>query len=354
MEYLLIKKIMKPKILFLTNRRSLPYSHQIETNSPTTLSSGLSNSIGFVVDMLNKEGYKSKYVQVIDGNSIDKEVTEYKPSIVLIEALWVTPTKLKELIKLHPQVKWIIRIHSEIPFLANEGIAIGWLIEYSKISENIFISTNSTRAGEELKSFLNKNILYLPNYYPTHKHHLHGKEIEGVINIGCFGAIRPMKNHLMQAVAAIKFSNDIHKKLNFHININREATGGNAVLKNLRSLFENSNHKLIEHPWTDHTEFIKIVKEMNIGMQVSLSETYNIVTADMVSNYIPVIVSREIRWVSEEVKVNPNSFKEITDSLHHVYKHLNDKNFLKKNFELLEKNSKESVIEWHKIIKELL
>ena len=53
-------------------------------------------------------------------------------------------------------------------------------------------------------------ILYLPNYYymrPIAKHHY--KPIGKVINIGCFGAIRPLKNHINQAIAAIQLSNEI-------------------------------------------------------------------------------------------------------------------------------------------------
>ena len=86
------------------------------------ITSGLYNSASFIVDFLQNHGVNSKLVSVVDGNSIDKEVTKFNP---VLEALWVTPDKLQELIniKRHKERRWVIRIHSKAPFLSNEGVA---------------------------------------------------------------------------------------------------------------------------------------------------------------------------------------------------------------------------------------
>ena len=90
------------------------------------------------------------------------------------------------------------------------------------------------------------------------------------ISISSFGAIRPMKNQLMQAIAAIKFADDIERELVFHINATRVENKGDSALKNILSLFENTHHKLVQHPWLNHNEFIKVIKGMDICMQVSI------------------------------------------------------------------------------------
>jgi hypothetical protein len=155
---------MKPckKVLFICKKRKTygtgPYTQ--------TVSSGLLNSANFVNDMLVKNGVDSHIVEVIDNNCIDREVTLYKPTHVIIEALWVVPSKFEVLTKLHPNVKWIIRLHSEIPFIANEGIAMEWIFEYMKYS-NIIISVNSPRAERDFNVVTPKPMLYLPNYYPV-------------------------------------------------------------------------------------------------------------------------------------------------------------------------------------------
>ena len=297
----------KSKVLFICKKRHI-YGEEQKRNK-TLKSSGLYNSAKFVSDMLNENGVDSKIVDVIDNNSIDKEVSQYKPTHVIIEALWVVPEKFEVLTKLHPKVKWIIRLHSEIPFLSNEGIAMDWIYKYIKY-RNVHIAANSSDAVNTLESILkNEKLYYLPNYYPiTDPKCDTSNKNKNIVNIGCFGAIRPMKNQLAQAIAAIEFANIIGKSLHFHINTERIEGRGEPILNNIRALFKNNpKHKLVEYPWLDHKEFIKVVKKMDIGMQVSFSETFNIVTADFVANDVAVVVSPEVSWASDFFKVDPNS-----------------------------------------------
>jgi len=54
---------------------------------------------------------------------------------------------------------------------------------------------------------------------------------------------------------------------------------------------------------------------MDLGMQVSLTETFNIVTADFVNNNIPVVTSDEISWVSCLFQANPAESKSILQKM---------------------------------------
>src|ERR1700676_2236752 len=145
--------------------------------------------------MLNQSGIESKVAIVQDNNSIDKIVTEFKPTHVFIEALWVVPEKFITLYELHPDVKWIIRIHSELPFLALEGIAVDWIKRYVLLP-NVFVASNSHRVSEDLEVITGQEVLYLPNFYPTEFEEFRSFVNVGILNVSCFGAIRSMKNHL--------------------------------------------------------------------------------------------------------------------------------------------------------------
>lgn len=269
--------------------------------------------------MLNNNGVTAKLVDVVDNNAIDREVTWYNPTHVIIEALWVTPEKFKVLQKLHPKVKWIVRLHSEIPFLANEGIAMEWIYGYLKY-KNVRLASNSLKSVEELSKLLNVPVIYLPNYYPITNASTPDNK-RNVINIGCFGAIRPLKNQLIQAVAAIEFGNSLGKSIHFHINGNRIEGKGDPILKNIENLFANNpKHKLVKHEWMTHADFIRVIRKMNVGMQVSYSETFNIVAADFVNSNIPVVVSPEIFWVADWYKADPNSVNDIVSKLQFVWK----------------------------------
>lgn len=323
-------KAVTPRVLFILKRREDYGQHP--SYSQQGVSTGLWNSARFVSDMLNDNDIESKVVQVIDNNCIDREVTQYKPTHVIIEALWVVPSKFEVLTKLHPNIQWIIRLHSELPFVAGEGMALDWIQQYVHY-KNVTISCNARRMYDEIRYMLreqcdltlyevNQLVSYLPNYYVDNvKLKRPKKPSNNRINVGCFGAIRPLKNHIAQAFAALKFANDLNRKLDFHVNVGRIEMKGDPVLRNLVALFDGlaqQGHKLHLHMWSPHEQFLEIVKSMDIGLQVSFTETFNIVAADMVANNIPVVVSSEINWVAPPYAA-PTSTIDITKKMKWVW-----------------------------------
>ena len=229
----------KKRILFIVKERH-EYDQLYASKHPST---GLKNSALLVNDMLNEkfDYVESKLVTVIDADGIDKEVTAFKPDVVIIEALFVTPAKFAELKPLHSNVRWIVRIHSKSSFLAQEGIAMHWIGDYLK--QGIKVAFNSQDGYGEFYEmsgrFHPKNkekyesfIYLLPNYYSIaekfeYDYDSRVKNIQQnrTFNVACFGAIRPLKNQLAQAMAAIDVAEQNHLQLSFHMN-NRVEFGG--------------------------------------------------------------------------------------------------------------------------------
>ncbi len=315
--------------------------------NPNRRSSGLFNSTHFIVKALNEKGFKAHIVEVGDNNEIDREVTIYRPRIVIVEALWVVPEKFDILKRLHPHVSWFVHLHSQVPFLAMEGIAIEWLQKYA--DRRIGIITNAVHAFEALTTILPlRELLYLPNVYLgkmqkiklADKHH---------IDIGCFGAIRPMKNQLFQALAAISFAKEMDKPLRFHINASRVETGGEPVLKNLIQLFkETPNAVLVRTLWKEPEVFLQLLNEqIDLGMQVSLTETFNVVSADYVTAGLPIVVSKEIGWVSSESMADCHSMTSILRVIGHVWKNADE---VHRNQYLLARNSENAQLDWARFV----
>jgi len=315
----------KPRILFILKRREdfNPVEH-----SPLGLSTGLFNSASFMVEMLKESKIEADIKVAIDNNCIDRMVRNYNPTHVIIEALWVVPSKFAVLCKLHPNVRWIIRLHSEMPFMAGEGMAMDWLGDYVSY-DNIDIGINAPRMLNEVRTFIGtakgwdktiteNRIFYLPNYYPQDyktKEFNYNKEF---IDIACFGAIRPLKNHMVQAVAALKFANKLDKKLHFHINAGRVEMQGSPVLNNLKGFFQhlhNQGHQMILHEWCPREEFLQLCSYMDIGMQCNFSETFNIVSADLISQGVPVLGCSEIPWASNWFNADPTNSDDICSKL---------------------------------------
>ncbi len=315
----------KTVVLFILKRRG---DFSPEKHNAKGLSTGLFNSATFMSDMLTSLGIDARLEIAIDNNCIDRLVTKHKPTHVIIEALWVVPSKFTILCKLHPTVNWIIRLHSELPFLAGEGMAMDWLGDYSAYPK-ISIGVNAPRMLEEVRTYLQikcqwtqeesyNKVLYMPNFYPQEYKTKTYRPDKEYINIGCFGAVRPLKNHVMQAIAAVKFAEKIGKKLNFHINVGRVEMKGEPVLNNLRSLFEHlydRGHKLIANEWTPREGFLNLCANMDIGLQVSFSETFNIVGADIISQGVPLVGSTEIPWLDEEYSARAQFSDEIYETL---------------------------------------
>jgi glycosyltransferase involved in cell wall biosynthesis len=326
-----------PRVLFALKHRESPWvddstgpdrrHHSGNPMTGQTMGSGLRNSVHFVVGMLRSIGVTADVVEVRDNNDIDREVAAHRPSHVVIEALWVVPEKFEVLKPLHPNVAWVVRNHSQLPFLANEGIAIQWITGY--LARNVEVMCNSPRAVEDVRELArafclpDRLVTCGPNFYPIADTGPAMSRLDRsapVIRVGCFGAVRPLKNHLTQAIAAIAFARSLGKRLEFHVNGTRVEGSGEPVLKNLRAMFEGAHDaKLIEHGWLDHEEFLKLVSAMDAVMQVSFTETFNIVGADAAAAGVPLIASCEVPWLGEYGHADPTSVASMVAVLTEVW-----------------------------------
>lgn len=327
----------KPRILFVLKHRENGDYGCWNYQPGQRLTSGLHNSVVFLVDMLNDMGIEAKMTTVIDNNHIDRHVSEFKPTHCIIEAFWVVPEKFDVLKQLHPRVSWIVRDHSKTEFLAQEGMAFGWTIGY--LQRGVRVACNSPEAVSDLKNLATVSgldpalVVLLPNYYPINHGHVtkdfrpHSRyKAEKKIHVGCFGAIRPFKNQVSQALAALAFVNDINGKLRFHINATRIEGNATPMLNNLRAIFNDLSprHKLVEHEWLEHHHFKQLLTKMDFTTQVSYSETFNIVAADSVDVYVPVVGSKEIPWLPCEMQADPSSVSDMTKKMRQVWNDLHD------------------------------
>lgn len=347
------------RIQFILKHRDNKFSDEY---SGTYLSSGLFNSARLVQEMLRDVlGYETEIVHALDNNSIDRLVTRYRPDIVVIEAYWVVPEKFDVLVKLHPKVTWVVRNHSPMPFAANESVIVDWSLRYMN-HPHVVLACNDERADREFRNLIaiyknwedekiDRRCVFLPNYYPVHYKHRTPPVLSDVIKIGCFGAIRPLKNQLIQAVAAIEYANQIGKKLEFHINGTRIEGRGDAILKNIRGLFKNiTQYELVEHSWLTHHKFISLVRSMDLCLQVSYSESFNIVSADCITNGVPVVVSSEMKWMDHLLYADPNDSESIVKAIGHAIKTNRTPELIHESINSLHQFDEKSMRRWQNFI----
>jgi hypothetical protein len=304
------------KILFLLKERL--YSH-------AKTSYGLINSATHVADYLEHKGYCCKIVQVLDANSIDKEVYNSKPDIVILEALWCPVYKLKELMELrrYRHITWVIRVHSDIGYLSAELQGMRLLNEYRELhKKKLIISMNSKKCVDALSTATGYDYTYLPNIITRREPVIDFLEERRHIDIGCFGAMRLLKNQCFQAICSMIAADQLDKKLFFHITPNL-GVEKDAVLENLKELFKNSHHELVIHDWMPNQEFQKLVRRMDIGLQLSFTESFNIVSADFINNDRVILVSDAIDWLPNIFRTSTTDYNEVVKKVIYMYKHRN-------------------------------
>lgn len=130
---------------------------------------GLINSVKFIIKKLQELNVSSNHISVTDHSLIDSHIVQHKPENVIIEALWITPYELHQLSLKHQNVNFIVRLHSDAPFLASETDSVYYIrkyLKYKRRGNKISVASNDKRLVEDLCGiFGKKSIDYMPDIY---------------------------------------------------------------------------------------------------------------------------------------------------------------------------------------------
>lgn len=212
---------------------------------------------------------------------------------------------------------FLVRSHSQIGFLQVEPSAIQLLRELLILEEN-FLNLTVAANSVELKHFFETayggHTLYLPNLYDLERvHRRRSREHDHrLLRVGSFGALRLLKNHTTAAAAALMLARKRDCDLEFSVSVENDTMGGGAVLDALRKMFNGLRWaRLVEQPWQDWASFRRTVGGMDLCLQVSMTETFNVTTADAVAEGVPSVVSPTIEWAPDYWKADPDRLDDI-------------------------------------------
>jgi hypothetical protein len=229
---------------------------------------------------------------------------------VVISAPWVSLYDIKSLIENFKDIEFVVLSHSNVGFLQADPCGVELFRKYAELSKthkNFTIGGNCFKFVEWFKIAYNEKCICLPNIYPTER--IPSKIWDGTstLKIGAFGAIRPEKNFMTAAAAAVAIQSILKVPVEFHM-----STGGDGckstTLPSIEEMTSNiKNFTLIRHDWNNWDEFIKLVSQMDLMIQVSYTESFNMVTADGISVGVPSVVSPAIFWSPDEWKVDSDN-----------------------------------------------
>lgn len=238
----------------------------------------------------------------------------------LVEAIFLTTQQVKDLSLAHSNVEFLVRVHSQIGFLQVESGAIKLLREQILLQDtlpNFSVCSNSKKLTKFIIECYQTRCVYLPNLYfledkPNKIYSVPNK----VLKISSFGALRLLKNHTTAAAAALIIAKRMNCNLEFYLNVNRaehdKVPGGDSLLNAVRLMFNDLKWaKMIEVPWEEWPEFRKTTSYMDLCLQPSFTETFNLVTADACSVLVPSVVSFSIDWMPDAWKADPDTIEDI-------------------------------------------
>ena len=191
------------------------------------------------------------------------------------------------------------RVHTIPPPTRLKGAIDAWT-EADGVggTANFHFAGNSRRFVDWASVTFGTPFTYLPNLYflegpPDHpRPPFHG----GLVRVGAFGATRPLKNLMSAAGAALTISRFFGGDLELWINSGRDE-GAGCIVRAIEEMFRITRHAhLVKAGWASWHDHRKTVARMNLLINCSYTESFNMVTADGIAEGIPSVVSDAICW----------------------------------------------------------
>lgn len=255
-------------------------------------------------------------VDLVDALKKYDDTHRYSISHAVISAPWISAYDVIKLLEAYPNIMFVILSHSNVGFLQADPGGVELFRKYADISKsfpNLSVGGNSSRFTNWFEAAYGKKCVCLPNLYPVKKvpsKCWHGRV---PIKIGAFGAVRAEKNFMTAAAAALVIRKALGLPVELHM-----TTGGEVrqsmVLAAIREMTNGvPGFLLVDHKWKTWDHFIQLVGQMDMMIQVSYSESFNMITADGISVGVPSVVSPAIYWAPKSWRADPDNAVEVAE-----------------------------------------
>jgi hypothetical protein len=252
--------------------------------------------------VLKRHGVNATAFAINSVNDLDAFLVAHPQTThVVVAAAWLPALDLGKLAIRYPGVEFACNIHSNVGFLQADANGVALLGSYVHLQRellNFRVSGNNSEFVNWLTLAYTVEAEYLPNLYdldstvPVNRPVYNG----GALRIGAFGASRPLKNFMSAAGAAVAIAKELRVPVEFWMSGGRPE-GGAAIERAISALIASqASVTLNVLNWSAWPEFLDHLETMHLMIQVSYSESFNIVTADGIARGVPSVVSEVITW----------------------------------------------------------
>jgi len=270
---------------------------------------------------------------------------------VVVSAPWIRSPELAVMAHEHADVEFAVLSHSNVGFLQADPQAIALLREGADLGRalpNFHIGANSASLRNWWQAAYQSPMMLLPNMYPFEAVRAGRMWSGGTLRIGCFCAIRPYKNVLTAAAAALEVGVRLRASdLEFWISGGR-TEGGGTIAEAIHQMYVNvPRAKVVANHWESWPRFLDTVGSMDLLMQPSYTETFNMVTADGIARGVPSVVGEAIAWAPKNWRASTDEARDLADRAVAL---LHDPGAIEQGVEALNASNDAALREWRKFL----
>jgi hypothetical protein len=268
--------------------------------------------------VLRREGIITTVWPILSAADLSAKLKQHPAEHVIIAAPWIPTADLQSLATEFTETYFAVTCHSNVGFLQADPGAVRLVretMELGMATHNVRLAGNSRRFCQWMESTFGGRCYFLPNLYfldgPTQRQ----RSFCGgdTLRVGVFGAVRPLKNLMSSAGAALEISRKLRVPLELWVSAGREEGGGDTVMAAVKEMVAGlPSVKLILKGWQSWPAFRKTVAHMHLLMQPSYTESFNMVTADGAAEGVASVVSEAIDWAPDDWKADVDDVLDIS------------------------------------------
>lgn len=288
--------------------------------SSANTTTGVTVSSDHLKAVLGKAGIDCAIMYYADDNGLLEAVKGNDANLYILQVPTFADDTLFAILKLGKKI--VLGLHSTICNLQVEDNALMRLIRFSQLREAHFaISCPSKVEVDGFNSFSATPFIYLPNTYSfpikavIKKRKLNPK----VLKISLFCALRSLKNIMAQVVAVSVLARRGYK-IELHLIDDRS-----HIAACIREMADSLPYKVVFHELADNKAIIKLMAKMDLGLQVSLSETFSYAAFEQMALGVPVVASTAVPYATQIAQFN--SAESMANKMHKIIK--NEKTYQK-------------------------
>lgn len=268
--------------------------------------SGVKVSVDHLCRVLNENGLAWQVYEYVNDEDLLHQVETCDCSCINLQVPSFSDRTMELIMRSKNNV--VLSIHSTLCNLQVEDNCLDRLIEFGRKYPRLAVTCPSLCETESMQRIFGCDCLYLPNTfsYETDPEDIRKKirdradRLQSILNhssgkaeISLFSAYRPFKNMVTQAAAVAMLPSDIPVRLHL-----LDTSAKTPVYAAVAKICEDGDIETVYHRQSGNRELFRQMAGIDLGLQVSLSETFSYVAFEHMSQAVPVIGSSSVPFAS--------------------------------------------------------